>query len=522
MRALLSVYDKSGLLEFAFTLHSLGYELVSTGGTLATLLEGGLPVTSVSSVTEFPEILDGRVKTLHPAIHAGLLARKDLPEHVAALKQYEITPVDVVVNNLYPFKKTIRAPEVTLADALENIDIGGPAMLRAAAKNFPDVVVLVDPTDYPRISTLLANGEVPQRERKRLAAKVFHHVSVYDSLVSAYLSGQTSSQADNTESLEELPAKLTFNWHKVTDLRYGENPHQAGAVYTWASQQAGGGGMANAQLLHGIPMSYLNYFDADAAIKSVASFPTHAVSIIKHANPCGLAVRDTQTEAYVKALEGDNVSAFGGIVGFNSTVSAQTAQAMHGQFFDVIIARGYEAGALELFRRRKNTRVVQVQVLEHSSGTQALDIRCIDGGLLVQQLDDVSQDTQQDFSVVTERAPTNQEWQDLLFAWKACRFIHSNAIVFVKDNAIVGMGAGQPNRLMSVAIAGKVSGTNAVGTVMASDAFFPFPDGIEEAAKAGVTAVIQPGGSIRDKATTAATNNLGLAMVFTGRRHFFH
>lgn len=508
MRALLSAYDRTGLAEFAKALAGLGCELVSTGGTLRHLRSTGLTVTQVADVTGSPEILDGRVKTLHPAIHGGILARRDLPEHVAELEQHGITGIDIVVNNLYPFVETVSKPDVTLIDALENIDIGGPAMTRAAAKNFPSVIIIVDPADYSGIADLLAAGEVPLERRRKLAAKAFQHVALYDTAISTYLRSEDSSP-DAT-----FPEEWTAGWNRIAVPRYGENPHQTAAIFANPGET---GGVVNAKPLHGIGLSYLNYFDGDAAWKAANAFPANAVSIVKHANPCGLAVDHDQAEAYRKSLEGDPVSAFGGIVGFNTVVTEDTANAMKGVLFDVIVAPGYEPEALEIFKKRKRTRVLEVQLAKPNP----FELRSVSGGVLAQQPDDIVEDPST-WKVVTKRAPTAQEMADLAFAWQTCRLIHSNAIVFAKDNALVGMGAGQPNRITSVMLAGRVGGEASKGCVMASDAFFPFPDGVEAAAEHGITAVAQPGGSIKDDEVIAAADRLGMAMVLTGTRHFLH
>jgi phosphoribosylaminoimidazolecarboxamide formyltransferase/IMP cyclohydrolase len=480
MRALLSAYDRTGLAEFATALAELDCELISTGGTLKSLRSAGLTVTQVADVTGSPEILDGRVKTLHPSIHGGLLARRDLPEHVAELEQHGIT----------------------------GIDIGGPAMTRAAAKNFPSVIIIVDPADFSEVADLLRAGEVPMEKRRQLAAKAFQHVALYDTAISNYL----RSSEDSPEAA--FPEEWTAGWNRVALPRYGENPHQDAAIYANPGET---GGIVNARSLHGIGLSYLNYFDGDAAWRAANAFPANAVSIVKHANPCGLAVDDDQATAYRKALEGDPVSAFGGIVGFNTTVTAATATAMKGVLFDVIVAPGYEPEALEIFKKRKRTRVLELRLSKPNS----FELRSVSGGVLAQQPDDLVEDPRT-WNVVTKRAPSEQELTDLGFAWQACRLIHSNAIVFAKDNALVGMGSGQPNRINSVMLAGRVGGDASKGSVMASDAFFPFPDGVENAAEYGITAVAQPGGSVKDDEVIAAADKLGIAMVMTGTRHFLH
>ena len=505
--ALLSPYDKTGLVEFARVLADAGYRLLSTGGTYAHLRAAGLEVQQVSKATGSPEILDGRVKTLHPVIHGGLLARRSERGHMAQLAEHRITPIDVVVNNLYPFTEAVSQESATLNDALENIDIGGPAMTRAAAKNFPDVIIVVDPSDYENVGAQITAGNVSLDERRRLAAKAFQHVALYDTAISSYL-----RQDDRAEA--EMPAELTVGWSLENIPRYGENPHQAGGVYSLPGES---GGVANAEQLHGIDMSYLNYFDADSAWRIATGFPQHAVAIVKHANPCGLAVHGQQDEAFRRALAGDPVSAYGGIVGFNSVVTAPTVRAMKGVLFDVIAAPDYETDALAALKRRKRTRVLKVAPASDSQ----LEVRNISGGALV-QTPDASADDPGTWTVVSERKPTDTEQADLEFAWRACRYVRSNAILIARDRSIAGMGAGQPNRVNSVDLAARAAGDQAVGAALASDAYFPFADGIERAAEAGVTAIVQPGGSIRDDETTAAADRLGLAMLHTGVRHFLH
>lgn len=514
MRALLSAFDRTGLVDFAKVLADAGFELLSTGGTAKELEKSGLDITEVASVTGAPEILNGRVKTLHPRIHGGLLGKRNNPAHAAEMKEQGIEGIDVVVNNLYPFQQTIANPDVTLDDALENIDIGGPAMTRAAAKNFPDVVIIVDPSDYGPIGKLLVSGNVSIDERRRLAAKAFQHVACYDTLISAYLREPDANGDDKTKL---FPQELSFSWNRVAIPRYGENPHQAGGIYVTPGEP---GGIVNTKKLHGIDMSYLNYFDADAAWVSANSFQSlgqHCVSVVKHANPCGLATDDNQAEAYRKAYAGDVVSAFGGIVGFNTVVTAETALAMKGVLYDNIVAPGYEPEALEILSKRKRTRVLEVK----PSKTPLLNVRNVTGGALVQQPDNIIEDPSS-WAIVTKKQPNEQQLSDMAFAWKACQLVHSNAIVFVKNSMLRGMGAGQPNRAISVYLAARAAGDEAEGCVMASDAFFPFPDGIEGAAEAGAVAVVQPGGSVKDKEVIEAADRLGLVMLFTGTRHFYH
>jgi len=504
VKALLSVYDKTGLADFARALHAAGSSLISTGGTYAALAQAGLPVQQVSDLTGFPEILDGRVKTLHPKIHGGILARRDLPQHTAQLAQQGIEPIDVLVSNLYPFVRTVSKPSVTLEDALENIDIGGPAMVRAAAKNFPHVTVIVDPADYSWVSDRLKNGGTSLDERHRLAQKAFAHVSQYDAAVASYLAAKGDG----------LPSNLSLAYAKISDLRYGENPHQQSALYRPAH---GSGGFADAQVLHGKELSFNNILDADAAWRVVSDFSEQAVVVIKHTNPCGLAAHDDQAEAYRRAYEGDTTSAFGGIVGSNRPVTAAAAEAMKGVFYEVVVAPGYEADALETLKKRKNLRILQLSPVAGS----AYDLRPVTGALLV-QTPDASIDDPTTWQAVTSRKPTSQEMADLAFAWTACKHVKSNAIVLAKDQALVGMGAGQPNRVTSVHLALRAAGDKAKGSRLASDAFFPFPDNVEQAAQGGITAIVQPGGSIRDNESIDAANRHNIAMVFTGRRHFKH
>ena len=510
MRALISVYDKTGVIKFARAISGAGFELVSTGGTHRTLSqEGGLLVRQVADVTGSPEILEGRVKTLHPVIHAGILARRESADHVTELAEHGIETIDLVAVNLYPFVATVSNPDVTLDDALENIDIGGPTMLRAAAKNFPSVVVVVDPADYSWVAERMAGNGLSMEERRGLAAKAFHHVSLYDTAVTGYLN--QSGQGDGS-----LPDALELSFTKVTGLRYGENPHQQGALYVPAQQASGG--IARAEQLHGRELSFNNLMDADAAWRVVCDFDRPTVAVIKHTNPCGLASHQDQAEAYRRAYEGDSVSAFGGIVGFNRTVTVEAAEAMGPVFYEVVVAPGYDPDALEILRRKRNLRILQAR---HGTEDQTYDVRPLTGGLLVQTPDTLDEDPAE-WKMVTERAPTSAELEDLGFAWTAAKHIKSNAIVFAKDRTLVGMGAGQPNRVVSVHLSGRAAGEKSKGSVLASDAFFPFPDNIELAAEAGVTAIVQPGGSIRDDEVIETANKHNLAMVFTGVRHFRH
>jgi len=514
MIALISVSDKRGVKELALGLAELGFDIYSTGGTQRYLLETGLPVHSISSLTGFPEILDGRVKTLHPFVHAGILARRERPEHMEELQRSQIPTIDLVCVNLYPFAETVARPH-RLEEALEQIDIGGPTLLRAAAKNFPSVIVLSDPDDYEPVLEMLREGEVPMAVRRRLAAKAFQHVAAYDSIIAQYL----------REEEELFPLQLTVALEKVQDLRYGENPHQRAALYRLLTPGPGTG-MATARQLHGRELSYNNIMDADAAWQAVCDFQEPTVVIVKHANPCGLASRPHLAEAFQLAFQGDPISAFGGIVAVNRPVDLALAQAIRearhptsGQrlFLEVIIAPEYEAEALLLLKKSPNLRILQVS----SPPADHLTYRHVSGGLLVQEPDRYP-DHQLEMKVVTKRAPSPQEMEDLLFAWKACKHVKSNAIVVAKDKALLGMGAGQPNRVQSVRLATEGAGPRAQGAVLASDAFFPFPDSVEEAARAGITAIVQPGGSVRDEEVIRAADHHGLAMVFTGIRHFRH
>ena len=512
MKALISVYDKAGIVEFASVLVGAGFELVSTGGTHSILADAGLPVQQVSDLTDFPEILDGRVKTLHPRVHAGILARRDLATHTAQLGQFDIDTIDLVAVNLYPFVRTVTDPGASLADALENIDIGGPTMIRAAAKNFPHVLVVVDPSDYVWMGERLAGGAVSGSqfltfdERKGLGRKAFQHVALYDAAISSYLGDNDGLTGNET----------TLGYTKVHDLRYGENPHQWASLY---ADPLSAEGIVRAEQLHGLEPSFTNILDADAAWTVVTDFAEPAAVVIKHTNPCGLAVHADQPTAYRRAFEGDPVSAYGGIVGFNRTVTAGTAEAMKGVLYDIVVAPDYEPDALSTLRKRRRTRLLRVPLSE--SNRAGLDVRSVSGGVLIQTTDDEDEDPGT-WKVVTERKPTETELRDLAFAWKAAKHVKSNAIVLAKDDSVVGMGAGQPNRVTSVRLALSAAGDRAKGSALASDAFFPFPDNIELAAEGGVTAVAQPGGSIRDEEVIAAADRSGIAMVMTGTRHFKH
>ena len=509
MKALLSVYDKTGIADFARELVALGYDLVSTGATHRELSQAGLAVQQVADLTGSPEMLGGRVKTLHPRVHGGILARRNLADDMAELASHGIDTIDLVAGNLYPFHQTVSKPDVTLDDALENIDIGGPTMVRAAAKNFPHVVVVVNPGDYPWVIEKLRDRDgLSLDQRQALAQRAFQHVALYDTAVSAYLGRGAESP---------FTQELTVGLEKLLDLRYGENPHQQAALYALGSAS---GGLAGARQLHGKELSYNNLLDADGAWTTVADFAEPAVAVIKHTNPCGLAIHEDMAEAYRRAYNGDPVSAFGGIVAFNRPVTAAAAEAMSSIFYEMVVAPDYQPDALKVLQKKKNLRLLAVSN-EDQAGSDGLEVRQISGGLLVQTQDNPQEDPAT-WRTVTQRKPTVHEFQDLAFAWKAVKHIKSNAIVLASERTLLGMGAGQPNRITSVQLAVQAAGEGAQGSVLASDAFFPFADGIEAAAKAGVVAVVQPGGSIRDQEVIEAADRLGLAMLFTGLRHFRH
>ena len=510
MRALLSVYDKTGIDALGAGLASLGYEIVSTGGTLAALTAAGVPVTSVSDVTGFPEILDGRVKTLHPRIHGGLLARRDDPMHAGALEFHEIKPIDVVAANLYPFAATVASGDVALAEALEQIDIGGPAMIRAAAKNFPGVVVLTDPADYAAALHELRAGGPSEERRRVLAAKAFAHTAAYDAVVAEFL-----------RDPQTWPEDVAFAGRLERMLRYGENPQQRAAAYRRLRAGKPVSGVLDAEQLAGKELSFNNLLDADAAWAAVQGLSGPAVAIVKHTIPCGLAEREGLADAFDLALRGDPVSAFGGIVALNRRVNGETARRMAEIFFEVIIAPGFDDEALRALGKKKALRLLLMPTRADVGSNSDWDVRPIGGGWLV-QTPDADPPERDAWRVVTAREPDDREWDDLVFAWHAVRHVKSNAIVLARDRALAGVGSGQPNRLESVRIAVAKAGERAAGSVLASDAFFPFPDGLEAAIGAGVTAAIHPGGSMRDDSVVAAADRAALAMVFTGTRHFRH
>ena len=525
-QALISVSDKRGVLDFARELSALGIKLLSTGGTASLLREAGLPVTDVSEHTGFPEMLDGRVKTLHPKVHGGILARRDLAEHMDTIAAHDIGRIDLVVVNLYPFQQTVAKPDCTLEDAIENIDIGGPTMVRAAAKNHGNeqggVGIVTDPEDYGCIvDELKANaGKLSHKTRFALAVKAFTHTARYDSAISNYLTALVTNEAGDV-SLQSYPERLQLAFDKVQDLRYGENPHQTAAFYRQPG--AAEGGVAGYSQLQGKELSYNNIADADAAWECVKAFDGSAAAcvIVKHANPCGVAVAASALEAYKKAFSTDPTSAFGGIIAFNGEVDRAAAEAVSAQFLEVLIAPSYTADALELLASKKNVRVLTC-ALGQPAG--AFDYKRVGGGLLVQSADEARIQIA-DLKIVTQRAPTEAEMRDMLFAWRVAKYVKSNAIVYCKDGMTVGVGAGQMSRVDSARIArikAENAGLQIAGCVVASDAFFPFRDGLDVLAQAGATAVIQPGGSMRDEEVIAAANEQNIAMVFTGFRHFRH
>ena len=509
-RALISVSDKKGLVPFAKQLTEMGFEIVSTGGTARALEEAGISVQRVSEVTGFPEILSGRVKTLHPKIHGGILGRPDVDADV--LKSHDIQPFQVVAINLYPFAQTVANPDSTFDDAIENIDIGGPAMVRASAKNHAWITIVTNPDDYEAcISELRAEGKTSDTFRQHLALKAFEHTASYDSQISDYLNTQFSP--------ERFPQQLTMSWQQDSVCRYGENPHQKAAVYFSPGKAEG---FAAATTHQGKALSFNNYADADAAIQCVAAFEQPACVIVKHANPCGVAIGNDSAEAYARAFECDPTSAFGGIIAFNREVdSALMVQILEKQFVEVIVAPSFEEAAIKAAERKPNVRVLSVPPLPK---TQPVEVKIIAGGALVQTRDGICQ-AFKDAKVVTRRQPTDKERADAAFAWQVCQYVKSNAIVFAKTDQTVGIGAGQMSRIVSTRIAlqkATDAGFSMEGVVMASDAFFPFPDSVEQAAEAGIKVIVQPGGSIRDEKVIAAADEHGIAMIFTGTRHFKH
>jgi phosphoribosylaminoimidazolecarboxamide formyltransferase/IMP cyclohydrolase len=522
MHALISVSDKSGVVELARELTALGVKLLSTGGTAKLLAGAGLAVTEVAAHTGFPEMLDGRVKTLHPKVHGGLLARRDDAEHMAAIEAHGIAPIDLLVVNLYPFEATVADADCTLAEAIENIDIGGPAMVRSAAKNWNDVAVLTDASQYAGVvAELKRDGKVGEATRFALAVAAFDRIAQYDGAISDYLSSLAGPSTGVPER-REFPAQANGRFVKLQDLRYGENPHQRAAFYRDLAPAPGS--LVTARQLQGKELSYNNIADADAAWECVKSFAAPACVIVKHANPCGVAVADSSAAAYAKALKTDPTSAFGGIIAFNGAVDRLTAEHVAKQFVEVLIAPSYSAEALAVFAAKANTRVLQIDLPVPGAGRNAHDLKRVGSGLLIQTAD--NQDiVERDLKVVTTRVPTSAQTQDLLFAWTVARFVKSNAIVFCGDGMTLAVGAGQMSRVDSAKIASikaEAAQLSLAGSAVASDAFFPFRDGLDVVVDAGAACVIQPGGSMRDDQVIAAANERGIAMVFTGVRHFRH
>jgi phosphoribosylaminoimidazolecarboxamide formyltransferase / IMP cyclohydrolase len=510
VRAIISVSDKSGVVVFARGLREFGIELFSTGGTRKSLEAAQIQVHSISELTGFPEILDGRVKTLHPAVHGGILARRDLPQHLAELSRSHIEPLDMVVVNLYPFVETVSKAGVTLDQALENIDIGGPTMIRSAAKNFPAVLVVVDPRDYDTVLQRLHQGNIDVEYRKRLAQKAFQHVALYDTAIAQYLNEET------------FPEEMTIALRKERSLRYGENPHQPAAFYVEQNVRRRQDGLASLEHLGGPEISFNNLLDLDAALNLLSDFTAPTIAIIKHNNSCGLACHDDLAEAYRRALAGDPVAAFGGIVASSRAIDLATAKEIDRTHYDAIVAPAYEDKALELLTRKDSLRLVKVAPYYRPSPSEShLSFRHIRGGFLAQAPDLLTESELQP-RVVTRRQPTDAELSDLLFAWKAVKGIKSNAIVIARDKTLLGMGAGQPSRVVSVELALKRAGDRTKDSVLASDAFFPFTDGPELAIKQGVTAIIEPGGSVRDSEVIELADRHNVAMVFSGVRHFLH
>lgn len=513
-RALISVSDKTGIVEFAKGLAELGYEIVSTGGTHKVLAESGLDVIGISDVTGFPECLDGRVKTLHPKVHAGILAMRSNPEHMKQIEELGVTPIDIIAINLYPFKETILKKDTTLDVAVENIDIGGPTMLRAAAKNYQDVSVIIDPSDYEKVlGEICEFGDTTSETKFALAGKVFECTAAYDALIADYL---RKARGD-----DPFTDKFTRTYEKVQDMRYGENPHQKAAFYREVGHFDGT--LAAARQLHGKELSYNNINDANGALDTLKEFSDDICVVgVKHANPCGVGIGEDIYSAYMRAYEADPVSIFGGIVACNAEVDAKTAAEMKKIFLEIIIAPSYTKEALDILCEKKNLRVLELPEIKKPNCASMLDMKKVAGGLLVQELNDKVLPEEGEIRCVTKVQPTEEQMKDLLFAWKVVKNTKSNAIVLAKGNATTGVGPGQTNRITALELAIKYAGDKAAGSIMASDAFFPFDDCVEAAHKAGITAIIQPGGSIRDEDSIKKCDEYGIAMLFTGMRHFKH
>lgn len=509
-RALISVSDKRGIVEFAKKLTELGVEIISTGGTAKVLIENDIKVIPISDITNFPECLDGRVKTLHPAVHGGLLARRDMKEHMDQLEKLNITPIDLVAINLYPFKETIARDDVTLEEAIENIDIGGPTMLRSAAKNHKDVAVICNPDDYDSIiEELEKEKEVSYDTKYKLALKVFEHTAHYDALIANYLRKQIDGG---------YPEVLTMTYEKVQDLRYGENPHQKAVFYKEVGKN--NGSLVEGKQLHGKELSFNNINDTNGALELLKEYKDPTVVAVKHTNACGVGTGYDIYDAYLKAFECDPVSIYGGIIAANRAIDKRTAEEINKIFVEIVIAPSFEEEALDILKSKKNIRLIELSNIDKKQQIDRVDMKKVNGGLLIQ---DINHELYgEELKVVTERIPTDKEMEDLKFAWKVVKHIKSNGIVLAKDGQTVGIGPGQVNRIWAVENAIKQANVPVKGSVMASDAFFPFPDCVEAAAKEGVTAIIHPGGSIRDQLSIDMANKYGIAMVFTGMRHFKH
>ncbi len=508
-RALLSVFDKTGIKEFALGLYQLGWEIISTGGTAKMLKDNNIPVTEISDVTRFPECFDGRVKTLHPLIHGGILAIRDNDKHIESMNELKINPIDIVVCNLYPFRETILKPNVSHEEIIENIDIGGPTMLRAAAKNYKFVSVIVDPADYePVLNELSMRNTVSMITKEYLAAKVFQHTSNYDSLITSYL---------NKFTYQFTPDLLTLTYQKKQSLRYGENPHQKAAFYV--EQTGTKGCIGDATQLHGKELSFNNINDANGALETIKEFDKPTVVAVKHANPCGIGTAETIFDAYKKAYECDPLAIFGGVVAFNREIDEQTAVEMNKIFLEVIIAPSYSEKALEILNQKKNIRTLQLTDIDYRQFS-SFNHKKVLGGLLIQENDSLL--FEEEIKFVTNAKPTPEQMENLVFAWKAVKHVKSNAIVLASNNSTIGIGAGQVSRIGALEHAIQQAGEKAEGSVLASDAYFPFSDSVEAAAKAGIVAIIQPGGSVKDSDSIDACNKYGIAMIFTGIRHFKH
>lgn len=508
-RALVSVSDKTGIVPFVQKLEELGVEIISTGGTKQVLSDAGIKVIGIEEVTKFPEMMDGRVKTLHPAIHGGLLARRDKPDHMAAAKEHNIAMIDYVIVNLYPFQETIERPDATFTDAIENIDIGGPSMIRSAAKNYTSVAVIVDSADYdPILDELKMHGELTEVRRLKLSAKAFRHTAAYDALIAEYMTKQSG---------EESPEKFTVTYNLKQSLRYGENPHQFANFYE--KPLASSSSIAKAKQLHGKELSYNNINDADAALSIVRDFKDPTVAAVKHMNPCGVGIGETVFDAFTKAYEADPLSIFGGIIASNREIDGQTAEKMKEIFLEIIIAPSFTQEALDILTEKKNIRLLTVEFDKNQPMEQF--ITSVTGGALVQEVDRLSYEDVS-ATIPTETKPTEEEWKQLKMAWKVVKHVKSNAIVLAKEDRTIGIGAGQMNRVGAAKIAIEQAGELVKGSVLASDAFLPMSDTVEVAAAAGISAIIQPGGSKRDQDSIDMANKHGIAMVFTGVRHFKH